>query len=217
MKNVIITGATGMVGSIVLQQCLGSIKIEIVTSISRTPSGIKHSKLVEIIHDDFKDFSSIQSYFENVDIAYFCLGAYTGSVPDAKFKEITVDYTKAFADILKKNSPQAHFCFLSGAGADPKEKSRMSFAKYKGMAENYLISHGFKSLYIFRPSYNYPFEKREEPNFSYRIIRKLYPLLKLFGSKYSIKSTELARAIFKAGFGKNKNIVLENQDILQLI
>ena len=200
MKKVIITGATGMVGSLVLELCLDSNLIERVVSISRKPSGKSSSKLEEIIHDGFKDFSIFEKYFKNVDVAYFCLGVYTGSVPDSKFKEIRVDYTKAFAEILKRNSPQAHFCFLSGAGADPKEKSRMSFAKYKGMAENHLIGLDFESLYIFRPSYIYPVEKRKEPNFSYRLMRKLYPLIKALGTKYSIKSAELAKLFLKQVF-----------------
>lgn len=43
----------------------------------------------------------------------------------------------------------------------------------------------------------------------------MYPLLKLFGKKYSIKSTELANAIFYVGMNGATQQVLENHDILK--
>lgn len=217
MKNVIITGASGMVGGIVLNHCLHSSEIRKVTSLVRRPSEFKHEKLSEVTVSDFKNYNDKEELFTNIDIAYFCIGVYTGSVPDNQFKEITFDYTQAFADALHKQSPNATICFLSGAGADPKEKSKMSFARYKGMAENYLLSKKFGTTYIFRPSYIYPVAKRKEPNFTYRISRGLYPILKLLGNNFSIKSTELGEAMFKAGIWGTEMTVLENKDILKIV
>jgi uncharacterized protein YbjT (DUF2867 family) len=217
MKNVMITGATGMVGSIVLQESLNAEVVGKVISISRKPFGTSHPKLQELIHDNFLEYSGLEDHFKNLDVAYFCIGVYTGSVTDEQFKTITVDYTATFADMLKKYSPDARVCFLSGAGADSKEKSRMSFARYKGMAENYLINQKFGGLHIFRPGYIYPVEKRKEPNFTYVISRKLYPLFRLFGKNFSIKSTELGKAIFTAGIEGTEKTILENKDILKII
>jgi uncharacterized protein YbjT (DUF2867 family) len=217
MKKVILTGASGMIGGIVLRSCLESKEIETVTSIARKPSGLKHSKLVEIIHKDFTNYNDLDDVFKNQDAAYFCIGVYTGQVPDAQFKTITVDFTKVFADKLKQHSPDATFCFLSGQGADQKEKSRVAFAKYKGMAENYLIQKNFGQLYIFRPAYIYPVQKREEPNFSYRLFRRLYPLMKSLYPKGLITSEQLGQAMFKAGIIGTTKVVLENQDIKEII
>jgi uncharacterized protein YbjT (DUF2867 family) len=217
MKNVIITGATGMIGGIVLNHCLQSDEIQTVTSLVRRTTGVIHSKLCEIVCDDFLHYNGLEAHFSNQDIAHFCLGVYTGQVPDALFKEITVDYAQGFADRLKSQSPEAGVCFLSGAGADQSEKSRLSFARYKGMAENYLIEKNFKSLYLFRPGYIYPVEPRQEPNFSYRVSRWLYPLIKVLGRRYSIKSTELGEAMFIAGIRGAEKMVLENNDILDVL
>lgn len=207
-----------MVGNIVLQHCLTSNNVSEVICIVRKPLKISHEKLKAIVHDDFLNYHSISNDFKHIDVAYFCIGAYTGALPDAQFKEITVDYTKAFADTLANKSPQATFCFLSGQGADLQEKSKTAFARYKGMAENYLISKKFKKIFIFRPSYIYPVEKRKEPNMAYSIFRFLYPILKpLLGKKMSIKSTELGEAIFQAGFVNPPKTILENQDILEFI
>jgi len=218
MKKVIITGATGMVGGIVLRKCLESPEVSHVTSISRRTTGVKHEKLTEILRKDFLDLSTLSDHFKGIDIAYFCLGVYTGQVPNDLFKTITVDYTKSFADALKAESPDAHFCFLSGEGADPKEKSRVAFARFKGMAENYLIQQEFGALHIFRPAYIYPVEKREEPNISYRVFRRLYPIMKALYPAGEITSEQLGQAIFQTGLSKGpEEVILSNVAIKALL
>ena len=213
-KRVIITGATGMIGGLVLEQCLNSTEIESVISLSRRSIGITHAKLTEIILSDFINYTGLENHFTDIDIAYFCMGVYTGQVSRDLFRKITVDYTKAFADMLLKYSPDARVCFLSGAGADSKEKSRMMFARDKGIAENHLIKQNFKGLHIFRPGYIYPVTPRAEPNFTYRLFRKLYPVLKTLMPKSSVTSMHLANTIFKTGLEGNEKVILENVDIL---
>lgn len=217
MKKILITGATGMIGGLILNHCLKSPEISQVTSFVRRKGKQKHPKLKEVILNDFSDYSNHIEEFLHVDVAYFCLGVYTGAVPDKQFKTITVDYTIAFSKAVKKNSPKVKFCFLSGAGADTEGKSRMSFAKYKGMAENHLMKQDFSQLSIFRPAYIYPVKKREEPNITYRISRALYPILKRVYSSGVITSEELANAIFYAGMNTVSKTTLENQEIKNLI
>ena len=217
MKKAIIFGSTGMIGNVILKLCLENSHFDKVICVNRRTLELKHEKLLEIIHEDFTELRSIEEQFKYVDVGFFCLGVYTGAVPDNEFREITVDYAQHFADALKKMNPESKMCFLSGAGADRKEKSRMSFAKYKGMAENYLLQKGIRELYIFRPSYIYPVKPRKEPNFSYRLMRSIYPLIKAFGKKYSITSEELGKAIYLAGVNGAKKNTLENADIHDLL
>lgn len=213
MKNAIIIGGSGMIGKEVLRHCIECKEIKQVISIVRKPSGMQHSKLQEIIHLDFLNFDNITEVLAEVDIVYYCLGAYTGAVDDALFKQITVDYTVAFAGALALVNKEISFCFLSGDGADLSEKSRLSFARYKGMAENYLMQQGFAHFHTFRPAYIYPVVKRKEPNLMYRMMRILYPLVKLLGDKYSISSSELAWAFFITGLQGADKLILENKDI----
>ena len=217
MKNVIITGATGMVGGLILENCLLSDEISTVTILARKTTGKKHTKLKEVIHNDFTDYTIVQQAFHNIDIAFFCIGAYTGKVPDELFKKITVDIPVAFAKTLKANSPHASLCFLSGAGADRTEKSKLAFARYKGMAENQLSALGLGGFYSFRPAYIYPVTPREEPSWVYRLTRALYPLIKLMGENSSIKSTELASSMLRVGLQGAESEVLENRDILKYV
>ena len=218
MKKAIITGASGMVGSLVLEQCLSSPEINQVISLVRKKTDNSHSKLKEVVISNFTDYSSQADLLKNIDVAFFCIGVYTGQVPDKEFKVITVDYAVAFAEALKTNSPSATLCLLSGAGADRSEKSRVSFAKYKGMAENRISKMKLGGFYTLRPGYIYPVKKRKEPNLMYSISRALYPFLKLLmGKNSSVKSTELAAGMFSVGLHGAKNEILENRDILEYV
>lgn len=205
-----------MVGSLVLDECLESSDVHEVISLVRKPTSITHHKLKEVVISDFTDYSSHSSLFKGVDAAIFCIGVYTGQVADDQFKKITVDYAVQFAIELKNNSPAARYCLLSGAGADRTEKSRTSFARYKGMAENQIAATGL-AFHTFRPGYIYPVSPRKSPNLMYRVSRALYPLIRLFGENMSIKSTELAKAIFKVAMQGTDKMVLENKDILACI
>lgn len=216
MKKALITGATGMVGSLILDQCLSTSEISHIHALGRRPLGVNHPKLSETIVCDFSDYSEQSGAFQDIDIAFFCIGVYTGQVSDAEFAKITIDYAVAFAKAIKQHSPDATLCFLSGAGADRTGKSNMAFAKYKGVAERDIAAMNLNAFYVFRPAYIYPVEKRKEPNIGYSIIRTLYPVIRLFGKNASIKSTELASAMVKAGLYGAKQEILENRNILDL-
>lgn len=215
-KNVIITGANGMIGNLILERCLNSPEIKTVTSIIRKPLGIKHPKLNEIAHTDFSDFTKIQNHFENQHICFYCLGVYTGQVSTADFKKITVDFTKAFGDTLRRKSEQTTFCFLSGQGADSTEKSSVLFAREKGIAENYLLSLKFAHTHIFRPGYIYPVTPRQEPNFVYKLMRILCKPISAVYANIGVTSVQLANKIFDTAINGSAKIIFENKDIREI-
>jgi uncharacterized protein YbjT (DUF2867 family) len=219
MKRVVIVGATGMVGGYALRYALDHPDIGGVTAIGRKRTGITHPKLNEVHHQDFAECSALAGVLSGQDAAVFCQGAYSGSVPDAEFRRITVDYPIEFARVLRGSSPTAAFSFLSGNGADPTGRSRMSFARYKGEAENALSAAGFPRLYIFRPAYIYPVQPRREPNLSYRLLRAVYPASRLLFPNQVIRADDLARTMVDAAIRKSAeggNLVLENRDIRRL-
>ena len=162
-KRVVIVGATGMVGGYALRYALDHSGVGRVTAIGRKPTGLAHPHLNEVLHQDFADCSALAGALSSQDAAVFCLGTYTGAVPDAELRTVTVDYTVEFARVLRASSPDATFAFLSGSGADPTGRSRMPFARYKGEAENALSAAGFPRVYMFRPAYIYRVQPRREP------------------------------------------------------
>ena len=214
--RLVIVGATGMVGGYALRHALSLPTVERVTSISRRKTGISHPKLAEVLHQDFSDCSELAQTLAGQDAAVFCLGTYTGTVPDAEMRTITVDYTVEFARVFRSSSPDASFSFLSGSGADPTGRSRMAFARYKGEAEKALLESGFPRLYIFRPAYIYPVEPRKEPNFSYQLLRSVYPVFQLFFPNQVIRADDLATSmvdiVVRTG-ERTEQVILENRDI----
>ncbi len=213
MKNVLIIGASGMIGGLILEDCLKRADVGAVTSLVRRPSGISHPKLTEATVEDFLDYAPLTEHLAGQDICFFCLGVYTGQVDKTTFRRITVDYTVAFAQALHAASPEAVFCFLSGQGADRSETSSIMFARDKGAAENALLNIGFPRLHIFRPGYIYPVTPRREPNFSYRLIRLFYKPISALYPNIGLTSETLARAMVDAGFEGHGADTLENRDI----
>jgi len=127
-----------------------------------------------------------------------------------------VDYTIEFARVFHGSSPGAAFSFLSGSGADPAGRSRIPFARYKGEAENALLAAGFPHVNIFRPAYIYPVEPRKEPNFTYRLLRGIYPAFRVLLPNQVIRADDLARVMVDVavcGTGEHRGSVFENGEI----
>jgi uncharacterized protein YbjT (DUF2867 family) len=206
-KNLVIVGATGMVGGYALRYALAHPAVGRVTTIGRRKVGIANcSALAQMLSDQ--------------EAAIFCLGAYTGTVSDTELRTITVDYTIKFARVLHGSNPDAAFAFLSGSGADPTGRSRMSFARYKGEAENALLAKGFASVFIFRPAYIYPVAPRREPNFGYRLLRAIYPAFRVPFPSQVIRADDLARAMVHVavrGAEERRELIFENRDIQAIV
>jgi len=220
MKQIVIAGATGMVGGYALRYALDHPAIGRVTAIGRRTLGISHPKLQEVMHRDFSDCSALKEPLSGQDAAIFCLGAYTGAVPDAELRKVTVDHAIEFARAVHGCSPAAAFSFLSGMGADPTGRSRAAFARYKGEVEKWLLAAGFPHVYIFRPAYIYPVEPRKEPNLGYRVLRAIYPAFRVLFPSQVIRADDLARAMVDVcvrGTEGRASTVFENRDIQAIV
>jgi uncharacterized protein YbjT (DUF2867 family) len=218
-RRLAILGATGMVGGYALRYALDQPDVGRVTAISRRTLGLSHPKLREVLHQDFGDCSALAPALSDQDAAIFCLGAYTGAVSDEQLRAVTVGHAIEFARVLRASSPNAAFSFLSGSGADPTGRSRMAFARYKGEAENALLSSGFSRLYILRPAYIYPVEPRKEPNLSYRILRRIYPVFRTLFPNQVIRADDLGQIMVNlvvTGTEIAPSQVFENRDIRSL-
>lgn len=218
--QLVIVGATGMVGGYALRYALDHAAVGSVTSVGRRKLGISHPKLKELLHKNFADCSALADTLSGQDAAVYCLGTYTGSVSDAELRAITTDYTIEFARVLRSSSPNAAFSFLSGNGADPTGRSRLAFARYKGQAEKALLAAGFPRVYLFRPAYIYPVEPRKEPSFSYRLLRAVYPLFQVLFPNQVIRADDLARTMVDVVFRQTQDregLVFENRDIRAMV
>jgi len=195
--KIIITGATGMVGSEVLRQALSDDKFEQVTAIVRKPLDIQHPKLKTVIHKDFLDYSGLASVFRDNDACLWCLGISQNAVSEKEYIVITYDYALAAAKAMLEANPSITFLFLSGEGASSTEKSRLVFGRVKGKTENALLKLPFKKFYIARPAGIMPVYNTGNFTFALKMQYLLVRLLRPFAPKYVINSDDLAKALLQ--------------------
>ena len=224
-KSILILGASGMVGGEILKYSLNHPSIQKVYALSRRELNINPSKLHQIIHSDFNDYAPIETILKELDAIYYCIGVYTGKANKEVFYKVTIDFAVNLAKAVKNVNPNCTFCYLSGAGADRKEKSRFIFARTKGIAENQLMAL-LSHFYSFRPNFIYPVTPRKEVNDTYGLTRNIYRLLFYSPSSFSkirmiqsftrftsITSQQLAQSMLEVGLNRYSKQILEHKDI----
>ncbi len=117
--KVILFGGSGMVGQGVLRECLIDPGVETVQSIGRSPLGVQHPKLREILHRDFTDYSAIGPQLAGYDACFFCLGVSSIGMDAERYRHLTYDVTMAAARALAQLNPGMVFTYVTGRGTDP--------------------------------------------------------------------------------------------------
>jgi uncharacterized protein YbjT (DUF2867 family) len=214
--NVIITGATGMVGEGVLYECLQHPNVENVLVITRKPTGYSHARLKEIIHGDFFDLAKLTRQLKGYNACYFCLGVTSIGKKEPEYRKLTYTLTVNFATTLSNLNHNMTFCYISGAGTDSTEKGRSMWARVKGQTENALMKLPFKHVYNFRPAAIEPFLPLRPSQTYYKTIRYiswLFPIMKMIAPGSIVNLKDLALAMINSsvtGYPKN---ILEVKDI----
>jgi len=214
--NVILTGATGMVGEGVLIECLAHPDVEMILVIGRKPCGVTHPKLKEIIHTDFKNLTPIENQLINFNACFFCSGISSIGKSESEYFDLTYTLTLNFAKTLSGLNPEMTFCYISGASTDSTEKGRMMWARVKGKTENDLMKLSFKQVYNFRPGFMRATKGMKNTLKYYKYVGWLYPIFRFIFPKYVTTLKELGLAMINSATkGYEKNI-LEVKDILIL-
>lgn len=216
--NVLITGATGMVGQHTLTFLLQDSNVTSVLSIGRRKTGIEHPKLSEVILGDFLKITELKDQLSNLDACIHCLGVYQNQVSKEDFFKITCDYQKALTDVLEQTSPDLTFCLFGATGADPTEKSSVTFAKAKGRAENLLAETSFPKKYVFRAGYIKPTGTRQPSGWMYKIAIPLSNVAFRLFPKMGITDADLAKAMVYLAVNPNlESQVFENSEIKKVL
>ena len=156
VMNVVIFGATGMIGQGVLRESLLDPEVQRVVTVGRSPTGQQHAKLEEIVHADLFDLSAIEPKLANLDACFFCLGVSSAGMSEAEYTRVTYDLAMSAATTLARLNPQMTFVFISGVGTDSTEQGRTMWARVKGRTENAILRLPFRRAYTFRPGYIQP-------------------------------------------------------------
>ncbi|WP_407481166.1 NAD-dependent epimerase/dehydratase family protein [Elizabethkingia meningoseptica] len=214
--KVIISGATGMVGEGVLQECINSPKVEKILLINRKPSAYTHPKIEELLHSNFSDISSVSEKVKGYDACFFCLGVSSVGMKEEQYTKVTYDLTLGFAKTLAEQNPDMTFCYVSGAGTDSTEKGSQMWARVKGKTENDLMKLPFKAVYNFRPAFMKPTKGAKNVKGFYKFIDAVYPVFRAINSNYFLTLEEVGKAMINISLqGYYKNTI-EVKDIKKL-
>jgi uncharacterized protein YbjT (DUF2867 family) len=215
--KVILFGATGMVGQGVLRECLLDSGVEQVLAIGRSATGQQHAKLQEIVQSDLFDLSSIEGRLAGFDACFFCLGVSAAGMSEQDYRRITYELTMSVAKTMAKLNPEMTFIYVSGAGTDSAERSRMMWARVKGTTENDLLKMPFRAAYMFRPGYIQPLHgirtKTRWYGALYAVMGPLYPIWKRLLPNYVTTTECVGRAMLNVARHGAPKRFLENQDI----
>jgi uncharacterized protein YbjT (DUF2867 family) len=218
--NVVLFGATGMIGQGVLRECLLDPDVKQILSIVRTPLGQPNPKLRELVHADFMNYSAIEAELTGYDACFFCLGVTSAGMSEAQYTQVTHDFTLAAAETLARLNPSMTFIYVSGSGTDGTERGRSMWARVKGKTENDILKLPFKASYMFRPGFIQPMHgivsKTKLYRVFYSVLTPILPAVRSLFPRQIVTTEQVGRAMLlvaKHGFSKP---VLESTDISSL-
>ncbi|MGB9154462.1 MAG: NAD-dependent epimerase/dehydratase family protein [Alphaproteobacteria bacterium] len=218
--NVLIFGATGMVGQGVLRECLLSTEVTLVQTVGRTPVEQLHSKLRNVVHKDMWNYKALEDKLTGFDACFFCLGVSSAGMSEDDYRHMTYDLTLSAAETLARLNPQMVFVYVSGAGTDSSEHGRSMWARIKGKTENALLHLPFKAAYMFRPAAIQPLHGIKSKTKAYYILyaltAPLWPLLQAIFPSYVLTTEQIGRAMIAAAKNGYSRQVLETTDIYNL-
>lgn len=192
--NVLLMGATGLIGRHCLEHLLASSKVDKVVAPTRRTINNRNSKLRNVLID----FDSMDEYEElfDVDAIICCLGTTIKTAGSrSAFRKVDFQYALEAAQLGRSKKAKA-FYLVSAVGADI--KSPFFYSRVKGELETKLRQLEYGSLSIYRPSLliGDREDKRRAEYFFGKAAGLANPLLSGRLSKYSaIKAEVVAKAM----------------------
>jgi uncharacterized protein YbjT (DUF2867 family) len=218
--NVVLFGATGMVGQGVLRECLLDPRVERVLVVGRGSLGQQHPKLREIVRQNLFDLSGLEVDLAASDACFFCLGVSAAGMSEKAYTRITHDLTLSVAETLARLNPAMTFIYVSGTGTDSTERGRTMWARVKGQTENALLRLPFRAAYMFRPAAIIPQHGITSRTRWYRLLyaatRPFWPLLRRLAPDYVTTTERVGQAMINVAANGAPMRVIENPDINRL-
>jgi uncharacterized protein YbjT (DUF2867 family) len=191
----ILTGATGLIGSQLLDILLAGDAYDEVLILVRKKLNVSNKKLTQLVID----FDQMENYRSSItgDAVFSCLGSTQKKTPDrAIYYKIDHDYPLRLAQMAQTNGIR-QFHLVSSVGANP--KSGTFYIKMKGETERDISALNIQSIYLYEPSMltGRKEEKRLGEIFFEGLFKIINPLLNGKWKKYrSVSGAAVARAMY---------------------
>jgi uncharacterized protein YbjT (DUF2867 family) len=173
-KNVLLIGASGLIGSELVQLLLRDDKIKSLKVFVRKTLAITDQKLREILVD-FEDLEDFKDEFQG-DALFCCIGTTRKKTPDLEaYKAIDYGIVLAAANLARSNQvPQVHLVSAIGANIS----SKIFYNRLKGEIEKDVLKLDFPTTLIYQPAML--IGKRSESRPAEFIAQKLMPFFDVF-------------------------------------
>lgn len=217
--NLILFGATGMVGAGALREVLTAPEVESVLSIGRRSCGVTHSKLRELLLPDLFDVAPVEQQLVGYDACIWAVGVSSVGLDEAAYARVTEELTLLWAGTLLRLNPEFSFCYCSAAGAG----GRSMWARARQRVENALRAMPFRHAGAVRPAFIRPGPGIRSRTRLYQagllVLRPFLPLFTLFSRVFPslfTTSEKLGRAMLRVVEGRADRFLLESADINRL-
>ena len=214
-KIAAIFGATGLVGSNLLNLLRDNPDYIKMLVFNRKSQLYKHDKIEEILVD-WKDSEMIKNQLI-ADEIFCCVGTTIKKAGSKKaFREVDLDIPVKLAKIAENNKVKK-LLIVSSVGADAKSKN--FYLQTKGIMEEEVLKHNVPNIHFFRPSMllgkRNEFRAGEEAGKLF--MRLLNPLM--FGTlkKYkAIPASVVAKAMINVAKNTDAKIIYNSDELWEL-
>ena len=193
-KNVLLIGASGLIGSELVQLLLRDDKIKTLKVFVRKTLAITDQKLFELLVD-FERLEDFKHEFQG-DALFCCIGTTRKKTPDLEaYKAIDYGIVLSAANLARSNQvPQVHLVSVIGANIS----SKIFYNRLKGEIEKDVLQLDFPNTLIYQPAML--IGKRSESRPAEFIAQKLMPFFDVFllgkAQKYhSIEAKKVAESM----------------------
>jgi uncharacterized protein YbjT (DUF2867 family) len=206
-KTAALIGATGMIGTYLLEELLKDPYFQTIRVIVRRPFPNSNPK-IEVKLVDFDDYESIKLAIDGSDALFCTIGTTQKKVKGDKELYRKIDFAiPAKAARICKETGCEKFIIVTCVGAD--SKSDTFYLKLKGEVEDVIIQSGIKAVHIMQPSMLLGDRTEKRP--AEKIMQGVMNVVSLVmvGSlqKYkSIHGLDVARAMLNASKKDNEGI-----------
>jgi hypothetical protein len=212
-QTLILLGATGLTGSLLLRQAIENDNVDSIICYLRRSTGINSSKLKEVIlsNEGFLELNQLDS----ADAVICCLGTTIKKACSKKaFKKVDVEIPIHFASLaIKAEIPK--FVVQSSLGAGPNASG--FYLQCKSELEKALMDMSFSSLSILRPSLL--LGNRKEFRLGEKVGEFILALIKpfLFGpfKKYrAVKADKVAKLMLHEALEGTSGVHVHESDLI---
>lgn len=205
MARVLITGASGLVGSELLRLLLADIQVTAVVALTRKALPA-HAKLHNPVGDDLQE--QLVQLSQPVDVVFCCLGTTRSQAGGAEaFRH--VDYQLVVETALTGRRLGAQHCLVvSAIGANP--KSLFLYNRTKGQMEQTLCEQNWPRLTLVRPSMLHG--ERPKPRWLEQLT---FPLFSLLPGKWkAVAAKDVAQTLLTHAFSPGSGTMILESDQL---